>query len=132
MKIEHLSDNLLKRMSRKDRAGLGLKTAEEAQASFIAKSEKQLQQQLASLLGLRGIWADQDAMHKRRTGSKGAPDFLFPYRGRFVAWEVKFGKGALSEDQMRVRDAILKQEGEWMLITSVEDAIWHLNKIANR
>ncbi len=90
---------------------------------FSDELEGELQKQIANLLRLRGIWFDQDAMHKRRTGTSGAPDFQFPYLGKFVAWEVKYGKGKLSEAQERVRDAIQRQGGEWRLITSVREAI---------
>lgn len=131
VKLEALTDNLLRRMNPDDRKSLGKagRTSDEAMAAFVARSEKELQDAIAKLLSLRGIWFDRDGMHKRRTGTIGAPDFQFPYRGKFVSWETKYGAGKLDATQERVRDAILKQGGEWRLITSLDEARAHLEEL---
>lgn len=101
MRREDITDNILRRIRPADRAALGpqVQTAEEATARFVARSEKHLQEEIANLLRLRGIWFDQDAMCKRRTGTKGTPDFLLVVNGYPLALETKFGNGKLSPDQ---------------------------------
>ena len=78
------------------KAGL---TAEEAAAKFVLKSEGDLQDLIAKDLLRRGIWNDCDAMHKKRTGPRGTPDFLFAVNGQACAVEAKFGAGTLSDEQ---------------------------------
>jgi len=74
-------------------------SAEDAAAAFVPKSEGDLQDLIAKDLTRRGIWFDCDAMHKKRTGPKGTPDFLFCVNGQACAVEAKFGKGTLSPEQ---------------------------------
>ncbi len=112
-----------------DRASLGVQTQGEAEGKYILRSEKELQKLLCNFLRTRGIWFDQDAMHKRRSGTKSAPDFQFPYNGRFVAWEAKIDGGRLDAGQERVRDKIISQGGEWRLITNLPAAMAHLDSI---
>jgi len=133
MKSTDLPDNMLRRMRPEDRKALGARvmTAEEAISRYTIKSERDLQNQIADLLRLRGIWFDQDAMHKRRTGTKSTPDFIFCLNGKFVAWEVKFGNGKLDPGQEHVRTLILTQRGEWCLIKSVEQARDELKRICS-
>lgn len=99
MKPSEIPDHVLKLMSKSARKEMKLQTSEEAQAAFCARSEKELQKQIAGLLTQRGIWFDTDAMSKRRTGTRGSPDFLFSLRGAATAFEAKFGNGKLSADQ---------------------------------
>ncbi len=129
MNTSDLTDPLIRRMSPAARAQLGVQTSDEASTKFVAKSERELQNQICNLLRQRGIWFDQDAMHKRRTGTKSAPDFQFPLCGRFVAWEVKHNGGKLDAGQERTRDKIINQGGEWRLITNLEAARAHLDAI---
>lgn len=129
MKASSIPDHMLKLIRASDRKALHLQTSDEAMAAFSAKSERELQVQIGNLLHQRGIWFDQDAMHKRRTGTKSAPDFQFPYCGRFVAWEVKHDGGKLDAGQERVRDKIINQGGDWRLITNLEAARKHLDSI---
>lgn len=129
MKITAITDEMRKLMRPEDRAKLGKagRTGEEAQAAFVAKSEKDLQSNIANLLRQRGIWFDMKAMHRKSTATAGCPDFIFVHRSLFWSWEVKFGKGKLEPDQERARDLILKNGGQWALITSVEEARQHLD-----
>lgn len=108
MKLSDINDNMRRCMSKSARLAIGAHglTAEEASAKWAAKSEKQLQQQIVALLRLRGIWFDCDAMHVKRTGTKGAPDFLLALNGQAVAIEAKFAKGLLSDDQEKAHCAM--------------------------
>ena len=81
--------------------GRGGITAEEALAKQAAKSERDLQKQIASLLSLKGIQFFSQRMDKRTRGKVGQPDFLFCIgewtgepgkwyiKSHAVAWEIK-------------------------------------------
>lgn len=129
MKPCELPDHMLKLMKASDRKTLHLQTSDEAMAKWVAKSEKDLQNAIGNLLRLRGIWFDQDSMAHRRKGTKSAPDFQFPYCGKFVGWEVKHDGGKLDAGQAKVRDKILSQGGEWRLITNLPAAMAHLDSL---
>ncbi len=122
MKATELPDTMLKMMSAKDRDALGVQTAEEAMAKFVARNERELQVCIGNLLRLRGIWFYCARTDKRTTTAKGCPDFLFAANCHPIAWEVKHGKGKLSADQERTRDAMIKNGWEWHLVTSVQQA----------
>jgi hypothetical protein len=126
-----LPDSLLRCVSAADRKAAGLPVPlDQSLAAAVTrnehKREKELQCQIANFLRLRGIWFDQDAMHKRRTGTLSAPDFQFPYRGKFVAWEVKLPGAKLDDGQIKARDSIIAQGGEWRLITALPEAMEHI------
>lgn len=126
-----LPDAVLRRMSPEDRKKLrkaGV-TAEEAQASFVAKNERELQGQIGSMLHRRGIWYDWDTTHRRRVGTLGTPDFLFCYLGKAVAWEVKFAKGKLRPEQESARQVMLSNGWHWSEIRSYQDALDALREI---
>jgi len=131
MTAQILPENILRCMSPADRASLGKggRTADECRSAACDRAEKDLQKDIRQYLGMLGLWSDYDAPHKRRTGTVGAPDFIFPYRGHFVAWEVKVGRNNLDPDQVRARDAIVKQGGEWRLVRSLFDCQAHLREI---
>jgi hypothetical protein len=127
-----LPDHILTKMAPADRRELGKggKTAAECRAEAVVRDEKDIQKQVGNYLRLLNLWHDQDGMHKRRTGTIGAPDFQFPYRGRYVAWEVKCAwSRSLRPEQQKAADAIEKQGGRWRLITSLADAQGHLREI---
>jgi hypothetical protein len=72
-------------------------------------------------------------MNKKRTGTLGTPDFLLPYKGRFVAWEVKCAwSRALRPEQAQAKAKIEAQGGEWRLITSLPEAQAHLRELDER
>lgn len=124
------AEHIARLLTPEQRSRAGVQTINDARERAAIRDEKELQNQIANLLRLRGIWCDQDAMHKRRTGTVGTPDFLFPYRGRFVAWECKPPWDTkLREEQEEARVCILQQLGIWRLITSVDDAQGHLREM---
>ena len=51
--------------------------------------EKQEQQRLCGWLRLHAISFDQDRMDKRRTGTRGWPDFAIVHQGRVLLGELK-------------------------------------------
>ena len=120
MKTSQVTDEMLSRMSPEERAKLlGAQTAEEAQAKFAARSEGELQKQIANYCRLKGIWFYQSRFNKAHTGMPGTPDFLMCG----YALEVKHGKGKLSEDQIKCHDAMRKSGWCITTVDTYNDAI---------
>jgi hypothetical protein len=125
-----LPENILSKMDPKDREALGQKTNKDRRAEAIAKDEREIQKQVAGYLRLLNLWHDQDAMNKKRTGTVGTPDFIFPYKGTFIAWECKTAWArSLRPEQAKTREAIIAQGGQWRLITSLSEAQAHLREL---
>lgn len=124
------TQNIIDRMAPADRAALARLTSAEARAAAVAKDERELQKQLSGYLRLLNLWHVQSRMDKRTSNTVGTPDFVFPYRGRWVAWEVKCPwSRALRPEQAHARERIIEQGGEWRLITSLAEAQAHLREI---
>ena len=62
-------------------------------------------------------------MHRRRTGTKGAPDFLFSVDGRSCAIEAKFGDGETSPDQDKAIAAMRANGWRVAVVRSLEEVI---------
>lgn len=116
-----IPENILRRMSVKDRKELGVQTAEEAQATFIARNERELQNQISQFLRMKGIWFYNARMDRATTAAKGVPDYLLAWGYQPVAMEVKFGNGKLSTEQMATHNAMLKNGWRVYIVRSVED-----------
>ena len=129
--MTQLPDNILSKMSKEDRKSLGRKgmTQAEAEASFAAKNERDLQKQIANFLRMKGIWFIQSAMHKATTNQIGTPDFNFPFMGKWVSWEVKYAAGKLSKEQTDTGVKIFAQGGHFRVIRSLDEARGHLNEL---
>jgi hypothetical protein len=85
-----------------DRKSLGKAgmTGEEAMASYSAKSEKELQKQIAGILAIRGIRYLNPAMSKKSPLPIGWPDFtIFLPPGRTIFMECKIEGGKLTKEQ---------------------------------
>ena len=124
--------NLLSCMSEADQRRFSRtgKTPTEAREAAMAKDERELQRQIANYLRLHGIWFTQSRMDRRTSNTVGTPDFIFCYRGRFVAWEVKCPwSRALRPEQQKAADAIIEAGGEWRLVTSLSEGKEHLEEM---
>lgn len=100
------------------------------------KSEKQLQEQIASLLRNRGIVFQRSRMDRKTTGTVGIPDFLFALRtypgqqfGRPCAFEVKMPTGKLSDEQARCIARMTDNGWDVRIIHSVSEALQALNEM---
>jgi hypothetical protein len=127
-----LPANLTRCMSEADQRAVAPngKTSAELRAAAIAKDERELQKQLANYLRLLGLWFTQSRMDRRTSNTVGTPDFVFPYKSAAVYWEVKCPwSRALRPEQAKAREAIIKQGGEWRLITSLAEAQAHLREL---
>lgn len=124
------------------RAGL---TAAECAAKQEARSERELQGQIVSLLRLKGIEPLWHRTDKRSAATVGWPDITFSVarvdslslsqyeHGQWTtiypcAWEVKFGDGKLrqEQEQMALRLQSPPNYWRWKVIRSVDEAIAEL------
>lgn len=70
--------NVVRLMPAEERKRLGYMTPTESQAKLDAQSEKELHEQVANLLRLRGVrFLGHSRMDKRSTRTVGEPDFIF-------------------------------------------------------
>lgn len=123
--MKPIPTHLLKLMSPADRKTLGKagKLPEEIAAEQMAKSEGEIQDQICGYLRRSEIWFDQDAMHKRRTGTKSTPDFLLAYCGIPVGFEVKFPGKDATEDQKKCHKAMRLTGWRVFVVHSLMDVI---------
>lgn len=86
-----IPDRIVRMLPPEERQRLGkhCATAEERQARLDAKSEKELQERIASLLRQRQIEFNRSRMDRATTGTVGWPDFTFCVAGLMVCLEVK-------------------------------------------
>lgn len=125
-----LPRNITACMSAADQRAILGRTPAESREKAIVKDERELQKQIANYLRLLGVWNIQSRMDKRASNTLGTPDFVFPYKGNFVAWEVKIPWAkSLRPEQTHARDGIIKQGGEWRLITAFSEAQEHLREL---
>lgn len=96
-----LPDNILRCMDPKDRPkGPAGMTARECIEVAEATSEKQLQNQLYSLLYRRGHRPRMQRMDRRSNIALGMPDIAFEFHGQSVLWEVKLpGRNPTAEQE---------------------------------
>lgn len=92
-------------------------------------TEKDLHRQIIRLLDAYGIPFARARMDKRSTLAVGYPDFSFPFRGCFVAWEVKVGKNQLTPEQEVYATSIERHGGHYRVIRDIGDAERHLREV---
>jgi len=113
-----LPDNVLRRMSKTDRAKLGKagRTMDEVTEQIEVHSERELQVLIRGLLA-RNFTAWESSPWGRKTNRPaGTPDFEFYHNGRAYFIEAKSKTGVLSDDQKQ-RQAILIAAGCEVLTT---------------
>ena len=118
MDVRLLSDKWIKLMSPADRAALGVATQEELMKKAWAKTEKQLQRQIAQYLALRGIEVIKSRMDRKTTNARGTPDLIFSVRGpggipRPCAFEVKMDSGVVSRAQNDMLQRLRASPNSW-------------------
>ena len=120
-----LPNHVLEKMCPEDRKKLGKAgmTIREAMEKAIAKSEKDLQEQIASWLRLHEIAFYRAAMHKKTTGTVGWPDFTFAVKGRACALEVKFGANNPEPAQYECMAGMRKNGWRVRVVRSLEESI---------
>lgn len=126
-----LPNNILEKMDPKDRKIIHQKTAAETVSDAIAKSEKELQEQIASLLRRKSIPYIRAAMFKRSSLPVGWPDFTFAFFGIPLGWECKTESGELSIEQKRAHWALQACGWRIEVIRSLSQAQVSLSGIAS-
>ena len=126
-----LPDHVLRLMSPADRKLLGKagRTAAETLARAEAKSENELQEQIASMLKRREIVFIRPAMFRKSTLPPGWPDFTFAYRGIAIGWECKSVAGEPSDEQLRMHAHMEANGWRIDIIRSLHGAVEILNGI---
>lgn len=97
-----LPDALLRKIPKADRVAMGKagRTFEEALASQLVKSEKELQLRCVQLCDQRNLFYIRARMDKKTTTRKGLFDMtVFLPSGKYLAVEFKIADGELREEQ---------------------------------
>lgn len=118
-------------MSPEDRKSLGKagRTFNECQESASAKSEKELQEQIASYLRQHDIFYNVNRMDRPTSCIVGWPDLTFAVDGQAVAWEVKMPGKKRTPEQLEAMAKLIRDGWEYRLITSVAEAAAHLKEM---
>ena len=120
-----IPNHILQRLPEIERKSLGKigTTSDEVQATIEARSEKELQGHISSLLSRNGIPFIVQRMDRKSNLALGWPDFTFCLNGRFCAWEVKM-PGKFPEDhQEKVIQKIRECGGLVEVVRSYEQAL---------
>lgn len=136
-----IPDRMKRLMSKEDRKGLGdlAPTAAEVNEKATHKCEKEMQETIKAYLEQRGWFYDWDPMHKKRTGTSGAPDFricvpirISPFytEGVYVAIECKMPSNGLSGEQLHAMEKIQSASGRYLIATSAKQALEFLKGLA--
>lgn len=106
-----IPENIRRLMPKDTRLQLDSPTQPEADAKFIARAEKKLQENVARLLTQRNITFFRQRMDRRTSLPNGTPDFIFAVNGRACAVECKTIDGRLTKEQ---KDMLIElQNGGW-------------------
>ena len=115
--IGPIPDHILRLMTKEDRPR-GVLTFAEIEEKRQVRLEKELQEQVASLLRQRNIVFNCSRMDRRKTDKVGWPDFTFAVAGRACAVECKMPGENLRPEQSVVINAMM---GNGWLVAVVTD-----------
>lgn len=129
-----LPDKAKMQMLASDRSKLGKagRTMIEIDAKNEAKSERELQEQIAGLLRIKCIYFVRSRMDRKTTTKVGTPDFLVCLNGRFEGWEIKVGNNGLSDEQRAACLQIIQSGGMARLITTLDRAKQIIDDVLGR
>lgn len=127
--MKPIPNNILRAIdpAERRRMGKGARTWDEVETAREAKSEKELQSQIANLLNQRDIWFSRSRMDRRATVTKGQPDFLFALITRWglpipMAFEVKIGKAEPTAEQIECHAHMRRNGWRVYVVRSLEQA----------
>lgn len=128
-----IPESIRKLMSPADRAPLGkaAMTNDEAQAKMDGKREKDLQENIAALLRIRGIAFFRQRMDRKTTGTVGWPDFTFAINGKAVAFEVKLPGEQPTPEQNACILAMDRNGWHVVVVHSEQQAIEQLEALSH-
>jgi hypothetical protein len=127
-----LPPNIVRLMSKEDQERLGQVTVEVVAQLNEAVDEKELHEQISSLLRRRDIVYVHASMFKRSTLPVGYPDFSFVYHGEAYGWELKVGKNKLSPEQVEMLYRMNQNGWDTVVINSTDQALRILKEIEAR
>ncbi|WP_153811357.1 hypothetical protein [Terrimicrobium sacchariphilum] len=126
--------NVAKCLSEKDRKALKVQTREEAELAYVAKSEKELQRKIESLLNRRGYRPIRQRMDRKSNIAEGMPDIQFSCYGQAVYWEIKLPGRNPDPAQKEQIAALLTapNSAEVRVIRSYQEAFNHLQELERK
>jgi hypothetical protein len=127
-----LPDRMLKLMSAADRKAIGQTTAAEALAIAEAKSERELQEQIASILRHREVVYIRPAMFRRSQLPVGWPDFTFCHKSRAIGLECKSKIGEPTHEQLEMHAHMEANGWEVHIVRSLAKVIEIFNEIEGK
>jgi hypothetical protein len=119
-----LPDNILRRMSKSDRAAMGKsgRTMDEVTEQAEVRNEAQLQKQVRQLLNLNCCAVLQAPQGKASRMPAGWPDFTFSLNGQACAIECKTKTGVVSPDQDAMIRRMVQDRWQVCIARSLLDA----------
>ena len=119
-----LPENILNKMSLKDRAKLGKsgRTYSEVVQESEIRNESDLQKQVRQLLNLNCCAILQAPQGRASRLPKGWPDFTFAIRGQACAIECKTATGVLSPDQSETLSKLTQDGWRVCVARNLNDA----------
>jgi hypothetical protein len=114
-------------MAPQDRRALGKAglLPEEAEAAHAARSEKELQDQILSMLTRQGIHGFRARMDRKSTILKGAPDIWFSLDGKACAFEAKMPGQKPRPDQVAVMER-MRRDGWRVAVVHTYAEAWEI------
>lgn len=106
------------------------RAAAESESAFTARSERELQVQIETMLRRYGVHVIRSRMDKRTTTAKGTPDILFAVAGRAVAWEAKMPGKKPTQEQVDTLAAMSANGWITAVIDSYDQALSAYREIA--
>lgn len=104
----------------KKRLGIAAMTMDELITRQSVRTERDLQNQIADYLRLRGVPFYRSRMDKRTTSKLGTPDFLICVASKFLALEAKRDGEEPTPEQVMELDAIRAAGGIALIVTKLE------------
>jgi len=127
--VKVLPENILTKLSAKDRKAIGQPTAAEAQGKYEAGQEDKLQKDMANLLTHRGVYWDRPPMNKRSRAKLGRADFICGYRKRFLALEAKAGTRKQTPEQVKDQASVERSGCQYYVIHNCDQVKAILDQI---
>ena len=130
-----LPGHMLRLVAPGERAKLGQRTRGETLACGVITAERQLQGQIANVLGLRGIVYCWHRTDKRSAATPGWPDFTFSVRTGDLTiscvWECKMAGKELEPHQAQLKEKMTSWPNGWRYRTihSVDEALVELKRL---
>lgn len=126
-----IPEHIRVRMSPQDRQVLDAWTMPEIEERQAVRLERELHDQIAGYLRLKGVRvAVHSRMDKRTTTRKGIPDFLFCWERRPVALEAKLPGCDPTEEQIRVMSEMEADGWFVRVVHSIEEVIHQLKEVS--